>query len=63
MRTVHGGPLTVLPGVAAILALLAATVGLGVAALATGAVLTVVLWGLLEYGMRREGLSSDPPTR
>jgi phosphatidylglycerophosphate synthase len=61
VRAVHGGPLTVLPGVAAILALLAAAVGLGVAALATGAVLTLVLWGLLEYGMRREGLEQLGP--
>ena len=61
MRTVHGGPLTVLPGVAAILALLTAAVGLGVAALATGAALTLVLWGLLEYGMRREGLDRFGP--
>ena len=56
MRTVHGGPLTVLPGVAALLALLSAAVGLGVPALVTGAVLALLVWALLERGMRREGL-------
>ena len=44
MRTVHGGPLTVLPGVAASWHCSTAAVGLGVPALVTGAVLTVVLW-------------------
>ena len=56
MRTVHDGPLTVLPGVAALLALLSASVGLGPAAIVTGLLLAVLVWGLLEYGMRREGL-------
>ena len=61
MRTVHVGPLTVLPGVAALLALLAATVGLGVRALVAGAVLTLLLWVLVERGLRREGLDRLGP--
>ena len=61
MRTVHVGPLTVLPGVAALLALL---VGIGrprPPAIVTGVVLAVVLWLLLEHGMRREGLDRLGP--
>ena len=61
MRAVHSGPLTVLPGVAALLALLTAAVGLGVPALATALVLTVALWLLLELGMRRDGLAELGP--
>ena len=61
MRTVHVGPLTVLPGVASLLAALDAKVGLGVPALVTGAVLTVLLWLLLERGLRRDGLAHLGP--
>jgi phosphatidylglycerophosphate synthase len=61
VRTVHVGPLTVLPGVAGLLAALDATVGLGVPALATGGVLMVLLWLLLEHGLRREGLARLGP--
>ena len=61
MRTVHVGPLTVLPGVAGLLAVLDATVGLGVPALVTAAVLTVALWLMLERGLRREGLARLGP--
>jgi phosphatidylglycerophosphate synthase len=61
VRTVHVGPLTVLPGVAGLLAALDVTVGLGVPALATGGVLTVLLWLLLEHGLRREGLARLGP--
>src|SRR4051794_6283864 len=56
VRTVHGGPLTVLPGVPCLLAILSAAVGLGAPALLTGVVLTGVLWALLELGLRREHL-------
>ena len=42
VRTVHVGPLTVLPGVAGLLAALDVTVGLGVPALVAGAVLAIV---------------------
>jgi len=44
-----------------LLALLTAAVGLGVPALVTGAVLTVLLWLLLERGMRRDGLTDLGP--
>jgi len=57
VRTVHAGPLTVLPSVAGLLVVLDVTVGLGVPALVTGAVLTVALWLFLERGLRREGLA------
>ena len=62
MRTVHGGPLTVLPGVAAVLgAARAPRSAWACPRSATGAVLTVVLWLLLEHGMRREGLARLGP--
>jgi len=61
VRTVHVGPLTVLPGVATLLVPLAATVGLGAPALVTGAVLAVGLWLLLELGLRRDGLARLGP--
>jgi phosphatidylglycerophosphate synthase len=56
VRVVHGGPLAVAPGVGALVALLATTVGLGPGALVAAALLTVVLWALLENGLRRESL-------
>ncbi len=61
MRTVHAGPLAVLPGVAGLLAVLGVTVGLGMPALVAGGVLTVGLWLALERGLRREGLARLGP--
>jgi phosphatidylglycerophosphate synthase len=61
VRAVHVGPLTVLPGIAGLLAALDVTVGLGVPALVTSTVLTITLWLLLERGLRRDGLARLGP--
>ncbi len=58
MRTVHVGPLTVLPTVAILLTALAIAPGLGVAAVLAGAAVAVATWLLVELGMRRAGLDT-----
>ncbi|HEY3529609.1 MAG TPA: CDP-alcohol phosphatidyltransferase family protein [Nocardioides sp.] len=57
MRTVHVGPLTVLPGTAALLLALAVAPGLGAGALVAGAVVALATWLLVERGVRRAGLA------
>ena len=57
MRTVHGGPLTVLPAVAVLLGVLATSPGLGPAAVLAGGLVAVLTWAFVERGLRREGLS------
>ena len=57
MRTVHVGPLTVLPAAAALLVALAAATGLGAGATLVGAAVAVATWLLVDRGVRREGLA------
>jgi phosphatidylglycerophosphate synthase len=57
VRTVHGGPLTVLPSVAVLLGVLATSPGLGATAVVAGGVVAVLTWAFVERGLRREGLS------
>jgi phosphatidylglycerophosphate synthase len=56
VRTVHVGPLTVLPAAAALLLALAAAPGLGAGAAVVGATVAVATWLLVDRGVRREGL-------
>ena len=56
MRTVHFGPLTVLPAAAALLLALAAAPGLGAGAAVVGATVALATWLLVDRGVRREGL-------
>jgi len=56
VRTVQLGPLTVLPAGALVLGVLAAAVGLGTAALLSGAAVAVVVWLLVDRGSRRARL-------
>jgi phosphatidylglycerophosphate synthase len=57
VRTVHVGPLTVLPAAAALLLALAAATGLGAGATLVGAAVAVATWLLVDRGVRREGLA------
>jgi phosphatidylglycerophosphate synthase len=57
VRTVHVGPLTVLPTVAALLAALTAVPGLRVGAVLAGASVAIGTWLLVDAGMRRWGLT------
>jgi phosphatidylglycerophosphate synthase len=61
VRTVHPGPVTVLPAAAVVLMALAATVGLRPASILAGSAVAVVTWLLLEHGMRATRLARLGP--
>jgi phosphatidylglycerophosphate synthase len=61
VRTVHVGPLTVLPAVAALLLVLAAQPGLDLTAVVVGALVALATWLLVDQGVRREGLARLGP--
>ena len=61
MRTVHLGPLAVLPAAATVLVTLEVTVGLGLPSILAGSAVAVCTWLLIEHGMRATGLDRLGP--